>query len=264
MTGIKTLGKDLALYNTITTYCPACQDSRSNKYEKTLSVTRKLEGLLYICHRQSCKFNKGGIVSERIQGARIINPKEFVPKVLNRPLVPLSFYLWSKMIEQYDISLEECQVQGFKWDKYANRLYMPVYDYRGYEIGGQAKASQKGIVPKVIGYRHNDVPMLHFPLGQEIGDSLVLVEDIFSAIKVSKTRPCAALLGTNLIDGMMKQLLDMGIKTVYLMLDGDAIKKAIKIRHDKGYMFWRFFLVALSPELDPKDLSYEELQRRLQ
>jgi len=264
MNQIYTLGKDLGYEETITTYCPACQDTRSNKQEKTLSITRKVEGLVYLCFRQKCKFNKGGIVSEKLGTTqKYKSQKAFVPKVLTRPLVPLSFYSWSSMIEPYDISLEECHTQGFKWDNQTSRLYMPVYDYRGYEIGGHAKASTKGAVPKGINYKHKDVPFLHFPLGQELGEELVLVEDILSAIKVSKVKPCAALLGTNLTKPMVAQLQEIGIKTVYLMLDGDALQKAIRIRHAKGHFFWNFFIIPISKELDPKDISYDKLRRLL-
>ena len=95
-------------------------------------------------------------------------------------------------------------------------------------------------------------------------DALVLVEDQVSAIKVSKVQYCAALMGTNLSDQGIKQLMTLGIKKVILMLDGDdaGLKASMKLQRELSAHFI-VKPVLLEKGNDPKHKSLEELNKRI-
>lgn len=260
---IKELGTGLAIDETITVDCLFCNKDWEDggrpihwSPEKSLSITRIPAGYLYHCFRASC--TKGsGIVGDMLR-MPAHRKKEFISKVLDRPLSNVPHCVCGKMLGTYNLTYQDVEDQEIKYDRQAERIYMPVFDYRGYTIGGVAKTIHKGLKPKTILYRHNDVAMLHFPKPVTHFNILVLVEDIISTIKVNKIAPCAALLGTNL-NVAIPTLLDIGVEYITLMLDGDASLKAISYKRQYENLFKGFEVVLLPNGKDPKDLSTSKL-----
>ena len=119
----------------------------------------------------------------------------------------------------------------------------------------------KKLKPKSIQYRHANVSMIHYPKQRE-QDYVILVEDTLSAVRlVVAGYPAAALLGTNITDEMLKQLIEQE-KNVTLALDGDASMKSINYKKKIGMFFKNFRLVLLSNR-DMKELTDEELEKLL-
>lgn len=263
---IKIQGEALGIDQTKTIVCPFCfetwmKQGKPSEWspEKSCSITRSYIGYLYICFRATC--SKQGIVRSPVcKPIATTKTHKFVSFTNTNPLVTVPTFVWESMLKPYGVSKADCISQHIQWDVKAQRVYMPVFNRMGHVIGGVGKAIAHSQKPKTLTYRNNDVPMLHYPLKQDITQSLVLVEDIISSIKVSKVAPCAALLGSNITKPILKQVLNDGVTDVTLMLDGDVGKKGIEIKSKVGALFLNFSLVQLSKDKDPKDLALKELK----
>jgi len=267
---IKEAGAQLPLGSTETIECPFCRNDWEAQGRpsiwaptKSMSVTRATAGILYLCHRATCtKGRGGGIVSDTLTKKHLTQQKvEWTPKICRHPMTFVSDDVYGEMVAPYHISKELMQLQEFKWLPTENRLYMPTFNAQGYTIGGTAKTRLKGLKPKVIQYRHNNVPMIHYPKGQPTVDvPLILVEDVLSALRLASAGlRAAALLGTN-IGPRDLDYLTKNEREIILMLDGDASQKAVNYKRNLSTYFDTFIVVPLPYGKDPKDLTDKELK----
>lgn len=222
-------------------------------------MTNKTGMVLYKCHRATCDL-KGAVM-----GKHVVSPQTSTPPRHQRrykgDLQPLTQLMWKEYFYQYGISRESLSGQGIMYATDIDRYRIPVVDHRGYEIGENLKAARANQKPKSLLHKFNDVPFLHFPLGQEFHDTLVLVEDQISSIKVSRVHYCAALLGTNLSDDGLKLLKEIGVTKLQLMLDGDkpGIDAALRIKEKAGNLFLTEVVIVPDGK-DPKDLTFKEIE----
>jgi len=260
-------GSNLCLDEVITTTCPFCMQDWLSAGKpatwapsKSLSVKRVTAGLVYICFRATCSSKPGLLASGPVRLRH--STKEFIPKRYTGDLETLSEEVWERYIRQYDIPYEYVLQQGWKFAPAEQRIYKLLYNYEGYPIGEEVKSVIKGVKPKTILYRHVDSPMLHYPLGQPREGPLILVEDIMSATKISLVSRAAALIGTNITKPMVHQLLRNGDNNVILMLDPDAVQKAVTLKRRWQHLFGNFSVKLLSKEEgDPKDLDLETIKK---
>jgi len=90
-------------------------------------------------------------------------------------------------------------------------------------------------------------------------DSVCLVEDVISAIKVSEVMDCIALGGTQIKDNVYSYIGDSGYSKVYVFLDGDEAGR-------KGAEFIRKRLALLYDTIiirgnkDPKEMSLDQIK----
>ena len=248
------MGQDLYLDETINTYCPFCEA----RHEKKFYITRTSTGLLYYCHRGTC--GRHGIVGAEYTDVAGRKRERF--KVFKGNLITLPKEIWGEIFSKYDIGYDRCMEQGIKYAQEERRIYFPIYNERGYQIGENLKAVSAETQPKNLILRWSDYPNVHFPLRQEHGDSIVLVEDHISALKIAEVGYSAALMGTHLSTEVVRLFKSMEIKTLKVMLDGDAILPATKIYTDYKGLF-DIKIIPLPLTLDPKDLSLLDLRRIL-
>jgi len=237
--------------------CPACNGGTSNEQSMVISLFNTGE-IKFNCHRASCGVAGNCLTNVSVVGksSKALSPKD---KAYSGVITKIPQDLWEDKFRKYDISEQELEEQGIVYALDINRIKFPVFDYRGYLIGENFKAvhSEK---PKVLLRKFNNVPVLHFPLGQKFTEELVLVEDQTSAIKVAGVAYCAALMGTNLSDDGLSQLARMGLTSIVLMLDGDTPGREATIKlHRKLSPFFRVKVVFIENLKDPKDLSKEEI-----
>ena len=91
--------------------------------------------------------------------------------------------------------------------------------------------------------------------------TVILTEDVLSAIRCNRILRSCALLGTNISDNMVRDLLRHGYKNVWLALDPDALFKPIELKKKWGLFFNTFRVISLTK--DPKDLSHDKLLEEL-
>lgn len=269
---------ELEIDDTLTIVCPFCEEDWKRqgrpavwRPSRSLAITRNTEGLLYHCYRATCaRGNPGGFISARPASSLDYITKKPKKKKQPKPFKwgtnPLSNEQFDFFKYKYGLTGPEIEEQGFKWAPEIERVVMPVMDIRGYEYAVNARwyvelADWSNAETKAILYFDNvDVPRMHFPAraGYSTSKPLYLVEDIISAIKVSRYAQCAALLGTNVGPDIITHLAEIGFQDIRIMLDPDATGKAIAVKRKYNLYFRNLSVVVLSKK-DPKDLSEGEL-----
>lgn len=251
----------LPLGESIRTICPYCNGGKSK--ELSLACTRTATGILWHCKRASC--GKGGIIGEippKTVGADKVKKKT---RAYKGNLCLLSEIDWAVHFGVYGISLSKCLEQGIQSAVDINRIYMPIYNLSGYQIGENLRALGKDQLPKSIKNKFNEKePLIHCPLGTKVEKVLVLVEDQTSAIKASKVIPTVALMGTNITDEAVELFRSAGVEEIIMCLDGDtagitATLKAVK----KLSPFFKVKATHPPKGKDPKNLSIQELTQLL-
>jgi hypothetical protein len=244
--------------------CPKCGGGSTNEY--SLVVTRLYEGLIFHCHRASC--SHGGFIPTMANSVAIsAKSKKKEAKPLKRPLQSLPKQLIEKLCSSYNLSQYDLMLNGVAHDYTANRYYFPIRNAAGYDIGAVAKCISKDNCngPKAIIYFDNpDTPLTHFAARQSHHNTLIVVEDILSAIRVSRWGRGVALLGTNWNDATTVTL-SRESDTVIPALDPDTWSMGnkeplpLKIKKKYSLFFRNFKVVKLSK--DPKDCPDDELNK---
>jgi hypothetical protein len=262
---IKLLALELEEGQSVTCLCPKCRGGSTG--EEKLSITRTSAGLLYNCYRASCKFK--GFVSS-LPGSLLPEPnnkKHKKPHPFTRPLIPLPEDMVLYLMQKYNLTEKDIANNGLAYDVDYDRLYLPIYNSLGYEIGGCAKKlgfKQHGNSQgskNIIYYNDPDIQLLHFATKASELNTIIVVEDQLSAIRVSKYGRGVALLGTNWNDTTTVTL-QKETRNIILALDADTWDKAvplpIAIARKYSLFFDTFKLVKVNK--DPKDSTEEELQ----
>ena len=256
---IKSNALDYEVDETVVGICPFCKAA----HETSLSVTRTDQGLLYNCFRAAC--GAKGFISSLAgtipPDTKDIKLKKFKVHEFTGELEPLPKHVKDWMFKKYELTEEELNEQGIKFCRSENRLFMPVFDYRGEEFGGISKTLTAGVKKfKTINYFTRESNRLSYSRSGRTGEgAIVIVEDILSAIKVSRYKRAVALLGHTLSIPQIKELRNQ-TDSIILMLDGDVFHKAVQIKKKFGFYFRNFSVVYLSNGLDPKDLESNKLE----
>jgi hypothetical protein len=266
---LKLIAKEMHLNESRSMICPFCEEEWKVqncpvewKPETSFKLTRVPAGLLYICFRASC--GKSGLVTTDplLPSGQRYNPK-FQPRFFTGDLIALSSALYEHYIEPYGITQEDVIDQGIKYAPDEGRIYYPLYDMYGYMFGETLKTVYPNTQPKSLhNFWSHTTPHLHFPLGQAVNQTLVLVEDVISAIKISNLTYCAALLGSHITEALVLYLKEHGVKEIIIMLDSDATGVAAGyVKKYQGVINTR---LAVCPKgKDPKDLTLDELRNKL-
>ena len=233
--------------------CPFCDAV----HEKSLSLSRVGQVVLYKCFRASC--NRKGAIN--IRTGHNLSSKKKPRKIteFTRQLTPLTEEEYATLQARYSLTKREVDLHGLKSDKEVCRLWLPIRDYFGREIAGHSKDLNyiKGDpVPKSISYwgRYSGTK-LHY-VNSQGGREVVLVEDILSAMKVGRYAPCVALLGTNISDEIILAL-KKNYDSIVIALDEDATDRAWYFKKKYGLVM----PIKVAPlQRDPKDMSEQEIK----
>ena len=201
--------------------CPRCGGGRSA--ERSFSVSRRDGSLLYVCFRASCNYK--GKAGAKLGGRPLV-----IPKVHPAPqVVPLSeeakAYLSTLYINNPPASWGELP-DG------AGRLVLPLVSLLGEARGWVLRAYRPGIKPKALTIKaDNTASPLAWFRSSTTTDSVVIVEDVFSAYRASQYATSVALLGTHLGGDRLADIKAgtglLKAKRVYLLLDADALGKSV-------------------------------------
>lgn len=240
-------------------YCPFCDNNPS--YSPSLSVTRVEGGLLYNCFRVQCQ--ESGFIGSLDARMKVKESEEdFEPFPLIKRTRTLNANEVTMLCAEYQLTVEEVLDNGFKWLTDHNGLAMPLFTSTGNRYGYCIKYFDGGKMKSCIHLEHN-APKLHFPINKstESSKTVIIVEDILSAIRVSRFGRGVALLGTNLTTEKAQVIKGLLPNKVVIALDPDAIQKAILLKKRYGMYFRSTEIAALTD--DPKDMDHEQLQEEL-
>ena len=229
--------------------CPSCN---GGPYEKnTLSVSRTNGILLWHCHRDSCDFSGryGGRFQPHNPRAKPARGMVGRTYVRNAEAIPEGEreYLSTKLLLNDRLIARA----GLGWDTKTNRLVQPVFNYDG-EVLGCCLRSLSGEEPKSKSHTEEGVMAWYMHRGSR---QLIIVEDIFSAIRASEYMASVALLSTHLNDERVGQIRKAGFNEAFIALDRDAFAKSVKYASSFRSQL-RLHPVQLSKDI--KDMSHEE------
>ena len=262
---IRSKYKDLSIGETTNDLCPICEGGEH--HDRSFSVTRRPTGLLFNCFRNKCGIR--GFIPEITTTDFTEQPKAFVPKYFNRPLLNLPEEIRLAISVIYGISSENIELQRWKLDitdEGDRRIYIPLFDLDGFNYGALSikKPFLPGIseLPKVVTYKFLDKPMVHYPKTELISGPIVLVEDAISATRIAPLVRSAALLGTHMSASQARSLCAAS-PSLIVALDADTwehkVPKPLLIKDEYQFLFEEIRLIKL--DKDVKDMTRIEFDK---
>ncbi len=172
-------------------------------------------------------------------------------------------YVWLK---RYGITDEEISRNRIGYSETYGRVVLPMFGKEGLDFMVMRRVNSLDTdSPKYLTYTNVEhtvyIPQrLCTPAGV-ITNSVVLTEDVLSAIKVARYVPSVALLGTSINIGALEYLVG-SYNNVIIFMDDDNLtvrKKQLDIKNRLG-PFMDSVRIVHSNGIDPKEMGDEELK----
>ena len=240
--------------------CPECAKLGKDVSKDNLAVYSDSHSHCYSC---GYHVNPSGIhrFKGKIEGSSRATDNHIVVLPFDSDVqYPAKALAW---VGQYELSKNDLLNNNTLWSSSTSRLIFPVYGdigliaYQGRYFGPPAPEGQKPY-PKWYG-KGNLADTFHI-LGRS-SKQLVLVEDVVSAIKLSKITMAMPLFGSFVGTTRFKRLYSLYKDTVEVLiyLDPDKRKEAL-VEARRGALCGLRTRVIYS-ERDPKEENYGDLQR---
>ena len=199
-----------------------------------------------------------------VEDVKIVNtlelPKEFKSIVDNNDIIArhAKAYLHSRNIGIDDIikyNMGYCDS-----GRYAKMVIIPSYDANGKLNYFTGRSFEKDPYVK---YRNPEVSrdIIPFELFINFDSPLVLCEGPFDAIAIK--RNAIPLLGKNIQDSLMKKIVTSTVKKIYIALDTDAMKQALKFAEYFMIQGKEVYLLELEGK-DPSDMGFAHFTKLIQ
>ena len=227
------------------TRCPRCAENGRDKHGDNLGVYSDNHSYCY-----SCGFSSTGSTANKLRNMAHRAAKEI-------PALPED--ITNKLgREAYEWLLQYFEPKDFPRCLYSSserKLYFMLeggaYQYRYF---GDNKDH-----PKWIGYGITD-SLIHI-VSNVHSTSIILVEDIISAVKVGHITPTLCLFGSNISLKRLATLKLLGYNKVIIWLDWDKKEYAIKASQQAQSIGLQSRVI--HTKLDPKEYTYLEIERVL-
>jgi hypothetical protein len=202
----------------------------------------------------------GSEVQDYVVNTSLTLPSEYKSLTLNNDLTArhAKAYLKSRNIGIDDIikyNIGYCDV-----GRYAKMIIIPSYDAEGKLNYFTGRSFEKSPYVK---YRNPEVSrdIIPFELFVNFDLPLVLCEGPFDAIAIK--RNAIPLLGKNIQDSLMKKIVKSTVKKIYIALDTDAMKQALKFAEYFINQGKEVYLVELEGK-DPSDMGFSHFTKLIQ
>ena len=161
---------------------------------------------------------------------------------------------------QYGIGVDDLIKHRVKWSKYYNQL---IFIYEKVDHKGIGVVQARNFTPGARKYFNQGdmkevLPIYHHSDDEE---SLVIVEDAISAIKVSRQYDAMPLLGSSLMLHKVPQIKRAGYRRVVMWLDHDKYKEAQGIA--TKFQLLGLSTYVMATDLDPKCYPDDEIKYKL-
>lgn len=207
--------------------CPSCRGGRTG--ERTLSVTRDGGTLLWRCHRAQCSFTGGtGSRSTSTDGAftRPVEARGTVGRGYLRTSASLPEVQRQLLATQLHITDEHITRWQLGWNEQEQKVVQPIRDRHGNDLGAALRVPPGDKrQPKSKSHTEEGAMAWHV---NPTTPGLIIVEDIYSAIRAADYISSVALLSTYLNDERVDAIRASGLSPVYLALDGDVYPQIIR------------------------------------
>lgn len=240
-------------------HCWTCQPA--TKGRNLVSLLKKLHASSAQISEMRSYFPDGkGDVDDKSY-APVQLPKEFIPlaqKSSKLPYRQAKAYLDRRGITEEDIlkyNIGYCET-----GKYANSVIIPSYDRNGRINYFISRSFEKDPARKYNAPSCNKNELIGFEYFINWRVPVILCEGIFDAIALR--RNAVPLFGKTIPKALMMKLVESDVKTVYLALDNDALKEALKYSVDLLNLGKDVYLVELEDK-DPSEIGFENMTKYL-
>lgn len=243
--------------------CPKCSSTGA------FSISRTNSELLYICFSMHC--NLKGVITSKGEDGRCLDQKVIrQAKLFTGTLSVLHEHEVDWLSDTFGI--EPKLLTHCRFSEQDFRVYYPQYDVLGRIHGYIARhypaledgKPTKGAKAYWKQTMQGDGGLL-FPnmdvLAQVVATKRVcVVEDYPSTLRINSQMglPTCCLGGTNIFDRHVSTMLALGVKELIILLDADAVTKAIKLKRSLSLAFDSVLVIPLLGA-DPKDMTTQEL-----
>jgi len=240
-------------------HCWTCQPE--TKGRNLVSLLRKLQASPEQISEMRSYFPDGkGEINEKTY-AKVQLPKEFVP--LAKSSTKLAYrqakaYLTSRGFTEQD--LLKYNIGYCETGKYANSVIIPSYDKSGNINYFISRSFQRDPARKYDAPSCNKNELIGFEYFINWKVPVILCEGIFDAIALK--RNAIPLFGKTIPRALMKKLVENDVKTVYLALDNDALKEALKYSVQLLNQGKDVYLIELEDK-DPSEIGFENVTKYL-
>jgi len=208
------------------------------------------------------KLVKSGYEVEEIKSEEKILelPKEFKNLIGSKNIISrhASAYLKRRNINEDDIL--KYNIGYCEYGPYADRIVIPSYNSKGILNYFTSRTFKEDTFQT---YKNPDTSRNIIPFEMFINWDLpiILCEGPFDAIAIK--RNVIPLLGKNIQSNLMKKLVSSKVKKIYIALDTDAIKQALKFCEELLNEGKEVYLVEL-PGKDPSEMGFKEFTKLVQ
>lgn len=179
----------------------------------------------------------------------------FSPKALEWLL---SYNMYKDIRELYGIKMVHHLDAGAM--SLTNRVFLPVCNQKGEIVSFQLRKTQDDGGPKywTVGTRDE----LFYSKGHDDSKTVVLVEDIVSAIRIGEFTKTVSLLGTST---NLENILTLANKydTIIIWMDGDKVGQKAAKRLNRKFSLMKSKVFNIVTKKDPKCLTSGEIRRTL-
>ena len=144
--------------------------------------------------------------------------------------------------------------------RYANSLVIPSYDKNGKINYFVSRSFEKDPVRKYNTPRCNKNEIIGLEYFINWNTPIILCEGMFDALAIK--RNAIPLFGKTIPQALMMKLVENNVKTIYIALDDDALKDALKHAEKLLNLGKEVYLVELEGK-DPSDMGFEEFTKLL-
>ena len=272
---VQKLANDLPVGGDTRVVCPRCNGGGSGERSMTISRLQPTRAH-FTCWRATCDMGNGIVSLTKVNGELLTkgkDPRTATSKQISIPSIPLTdrhrAYL-RRFLRLDDAMIAYGHITSVQDGRICYGIFSPqrrrcgkvVRLYKEMYIGH----SETATIPKALNQMFSDtaIPMSWYYKGRQVKkqtDTLVLVEDIPSALRLNPYVDSAALLGTSFGPEKQKIVNSRRYGTVYLALDADASRRAAKIKMTQNTNVRNLKVKFLNKDI--KNMKDDELQNFL-
>ena len=237
-------------------HCWVC--GKKGKTIKGLFKSLKVSSNKFI---ELSKLIKTGSEVEEVIVQNIVElPKEFKPIINNSDLTAKKAYNYLKKRNITKNDILKYNLGYCDFGRYANMIIIPSYDKDGTLNYFTGRSFEKD---PFIKYRNPDCSrdIIPFELFINWDSPLVLCEGPFDAMAIK--RNAIPLLGKNIQSNLLKKIVQSTVEKIYIALDTDAMKQALKHCEYLLNQGKEVYLVELEGK-DPSDLGFSYFTKLIQ
>lgn len=238
--------------DTIRIVCPVCRGGVSG--ERSLSITRDTEGIVWQCFRAKCG-ETGATRSGATFSKAPVKPARRVWEGVCHPLP-------DKVAETLERRWRITKPPNWWWTTdFGGRVSMSVRSPSDQHRGWVLRSLGSTARTKALTYINEDEEGLSWYKTQP-GRATIIVEDIPSAVRASSYVNSVALLGTGISLKRALELAKYGSRPIVVALDQDATTLSFTWARKWSLLWGDVVVLPLTKDL--KDMEENELEQQLQ